>query len=84
MPWTAQDLIQIITAFSSLITVIGGTWIAVKQSGISKKVDEAKVAASVAATKVVENAEIRAAQMNDLKETLVAKVEEVKQVKNGH
>lgn len=83
--YSAADIIQIITALSSFITVIGGTWIAIKQVGISKKVseatrkvDEAKVAAQGAAEKLAESTEVRALQIKDLKETVIAKVDELK------
>jgi hypothetical protein len=79
MPWDAQSIIAIITALSSLITVAGGTYIAIKQAGIAKKVDDAKSAATDTAAKLTANAETRAAQITDLKETIIAAVKG-----NGH
>lgn len=80
----ALDLLQVvnvITALTSFTTVLGGTYIAIKQSNIAKKIDDAKTAANIAAQIVTENAETRNRQISDLKETVIAKVEEIK--RNG-
>jgi hypothetical protein len=84
MDWDAQSVISVITALSSFATVVGGTWIAIKQAGIGKKVDEAKVAATDVAVKLTENATVRAQQMEEVKKTVVDKVEEVKQAVKGN
>lgn len=83
MPWDAQSVIAVITALSSFITVLGGTYIAIKQAGLSKKVDDAKTAATVTANKLSENAEIRASQIGDLKQTIIAKADELKTMKGN-
>lgn len=90
MAYTAQDVIQIITALSSFVTVLGGTYIAIKQIGIgrkvdeaTKKVDEAKTVAVVTAQKLAETVELRQKQFTDLKETVIAKAEELKNAPKG-
>lgn len=66
----ALDFTQLaaaLTAATTLITAIGGAVIAVKQSTLSKKVDE--------------NAQTRVQQIEDVKQTIVNKVDEIK--RNG-
>lgn len=82
--YSAGDIVQIITALSSLATAVGGTWIAIRQASIGKKIDEAKVTATVTAAKVQESADNRSQQLEELKKTVVDKVEEVRILaKNG-
>jgi hypothetical protein len=84
MAWDAQSVISVITALSSLTTVVGGTWIAIRQASQGKKIDEAKVAAVSVAAKLTESATVRAQQMEEVKRTVVEKVEEVKQAVKGN
>ena len=73
MNWDANSVIAVMTAATTLITAIGGTIIAVKQSGMARKIEDAKTAAATVASKIDENANTRSQQIADLKQTVLAK-----------
>jgi hypothetical protein len=76
--WDAQSIIGIIIALNTLVTTIGGTFLAIKQSSIKRGLDDAKQKAIETAQAVERNAQTRTEQIEDVKKTVIQKVDELK------